>query len=390
MDYAKKALEAHANWQGKLDIVSKPKLETSNDLAIAYTPGVAAPCLEIEKDPEAAFVYTGRGNTIAVVSDGSAVLGLGNIGGLAGLPVMEGKCVLFKELGHVNAVPIVLSVQDPDQIVEAVAALEPSFGGINLEDIAAPKCFEVEARLQERMQIPVFHDDQHGTACVVLAALINALKLTGKDKETAKVVFSGAGAAGSAIARLLADYGFKNIRQCDLQGIITPDNAANPMQEELAKRLNPNGESGTLKDALKGADIFIGVSKGNLVDEEMIRSMNQNAIVFAMANPIPEIAPDQAKAAGARVVGCGRSDYPNQINNVLIFPALFRGALDAKATRITEGMKLAAAEALADLIPQEELRDEYVIVSALDPRVCQAVADAVAKAAKDEGVVRHG
>lgn len=365
MDYAKKALEAHAKWQGKLDIVSKPKLETSDDLAIAYTPGVAAPCLEIEKDPEAAYVYTGRGNTIAVVSDGSAVLGLGNIGGLAGLPVMEGKCVLFKELGHVNAVPIVLSVQDPDQIVEAVAALEPSFGGINLEDIAAPKCFEVEAKLQERMNIPVFHDDQHGTACVVLAAMINALKLTGKNKETAKVVFSGAGAAGSAIAKLLADYGFKNIRQCDLQGIITPDNAANPMQKELAERLNPRGESGTLKDALKGADIFIGVSKGNLVDQEMIRSMNENAIVFAMANPTPEIAPDLAKEAGARVVGCGRSDYPNQINNVLIFPALFRGALDAKATRITEGMKMAAAKALADLIPEDELRDDYVIVLSL-------------------------
>ena len=390
MDYAKKALEAHAKWQGKLDIVSKPKLETSDDLAIAYTPGVAAPCLEIEKDPEAAYVYTGRGNTIAVVSDGSAVLGLGNIGGLAGLPVMEGKCVLFKELGHVNAGPIVLSGQDPDKIVEAVAALEPSFGGINLEDIAAPKCFEVEAKLQERMNIPVFHDDQHGTACVVLAAMINALKLTGKNKETAKVVFSGAGAAGSAIAKLLADYGFKNIRQCDLQGIITPDNAANPMQKELAERLNPQGESGTLKDALKGADIFIGVSKGNLVDQEMIRSMNENAIVFAMANPTPEIAPDLAKEAGARVVGCGRSDYPNQINNVLIFPALFRGALDAKATRITEGMKMAAAKALADLIPEDELRDDYVIVSALDPRVCDAVAAAVAQAAREEGVVRHG
>lgn len=390
MDYSKKALEAHAAWRGKVEMVSKPKLETSEDLAIAYTPGVAAPCLEIEKDPETSYLYTGRGNTIAVVSDGSAVLGLGNIGGLAGLPVMEGKCVLFKELGGVNAVPIVLNIQDPDQIVETVAALEPSFGGINLEDIAAPNCFEIEEKLQKRMNIPVFHDDQHGTACVVLAALINAMKLTGKNKETARVVFSGAGAAGCAIARLLADYGFRHIRQCDVQGIVTPDNASNPMQKELAQRLNPEGESGTLKEALQGADIFIGVSRGNLVDEEMIRSMNDDAIVFAMANPVPEIAPDLAKAAGARVVGCGRSDYPNQINNVLIFPALFRGALDAGAVRITEGMKLAASEALASLISQEELRDDYVIVDALDPRVRETVGKAVAEAARAEGVVRHG
>lgn len=388
MDYAQKALEAHANWKGKLDIVSKPKLKTNDDLAIAYTPGVAAPCLEIEKDPEQSYVYTGRGNTIAVVSDGSAVLGLGNIGGLAGLPVMEGKCVLFKELGGVNAVPLVLNVQDPDQVVNVIAALEPSFGGINLEDIAAPHCFEIEEKLQKRLNIPVFHDDQHGTACVVLAALINALKLTGKKKEEAKVVFSGAGAAGCAIAKLLADYGFKNIRQCDLQGIVTPENATNPMQENLALRLNPQGESGTLSDALKGADIFIGVSKGNLVSEEMIASMNQDAIVFAMANPIPEITPEKAKAAGAKVVGCGRSDYPNQINNVLIFPALFRGALDAKATRISEGMKLAASEALASLITDEELAEDYLIVNALDPRVKDIVGKAVAQAAIAEGIVR--
>lgn len=390
MDYAKKALEEHARWKGKIEIVSRPVLKTSDDLAVAYTPGVAAPCLEIEKDPEASFVYTGRGNTIAVVSDGSAVLGLGNIGGLAGLPVMEGKCVLFKELGGVNAVPIVLNVQDADAIVDAVAALEPSFGGINLEDIAAPKCFEVEEKLQKRMNIPVFHDDQHGTACVVLAALINALKLTGKTKEDVRVVFSGAGAAGCAIARLLADYGFEHILQCDLQGIVTPDNAANPMQKQLAERLNPEGISGTLADALSGADIFIGVSKGGLVDEDMIRSMNHDAIVFSMANPVPEIAPDKAKAAGARVVGCGRSDYPNQINNVLIFPALFRGALDAGAVRITEGMKMAASRALADLISDDELRDDYVIVGALDVRVRDAVGKAVAKAAREEGVVRHG
>lgn len=388
MDYAKLALDAHAKWQGKIDIVSKPVLKTASDLAVAYTPGVAAPCLEIAKDPETSFTYTGRSNLIAVVSDGSAVLGLGNIGGLAGLPVMEGKCVLFKELGGVNAIPIVLNVQEVDQIVDAIAAMEPSFGGINLEDIAAPKCFEVERKLQERMNIPVFHDDQHGTACVVLAALINALKLTHKTKEEAKVVFSGAGAAGCAIAKLLADYGFKNIRQCDLQGMITPENAANDMQKELALRLNPNGETGTLKTALKNADIFIGVSKGGLVDEEMIASMNQDAIVFAMANPIPEISPELAKKAGARVVGCGRSDFPNQINNVLIFPALFRGVLDAKATRITESMKLAASEALASLITEEELADDYVIVDALDPRVKDVVAKAVAKAAQEEGVIR--
>lgn len=388
MDYAKLALDAHAKWQGKIDIVSKPVLKTASDLAVAYTPGVAAPCLEIAKDPETSFTYTGRSNLIAVVSDGSAVLGLGNIGGLAGLPVMEGKCVLFKELGGVNAIPIVLNVQEVDQIVDAIAAMEPSFGGINLEDIAAPKCFEVEHKLQERMNIPVFHDDQHGTACVVLAALINALKLTHKTKEEAKVVFSGAGAAGCAIAKLLADYGFKNIRQCDLQGMITPENATNEMQKELALRLNPNGETGTLKTALKNADIFIGVSKGGLVDEEMIASMNQDAIVFAMANPFPEISPELAKKAGARVVGCGRSDFPNQINNVLIFPALFRGVLDAKATRITESMKLAASEALASLITEEELTDDYVIVDALDPRVKDVVSKAVAKAAQEEGVIR--
>lgn len=389
MDYAKEALKAHAAWKGKLDVVSKPKLETNEDLAIAYTPGVAAPCLEIAKDPEKSYLYTGRGNTIAVVSDGSAVLGLGNIGGLAGMPVMEGKCVLFKELGGVNAIPIVLNVQDPDQIVEAVAALEPSFGGINLEDIAAPNCFEVEEKLQRRLNIPVFHDDQHGTACVVLAALINALKLTNKNKEDAKVVFSGAGAAGCAIAKLLGDYGFKHILLCDRNGIITSQNASNAMKKELADRFNPKGESGTLADALKGADIFVGVSHGNIVSEEMIASMNKDAIVFALANPTPEIDPVLAKKAGAKVVGCGRSDYPNQINNVLIFPALFRGALDAKATRITEGMKLAAGEALASLIGDDELNEEYVIVNALDPRVKETVGQAVAQAAIQEGAVRN-
>lgn len=390
MDYAKTALEKHAQWRGKLDIVSKPTLNTKEDLAIAYTPGVAAPCLEIEKDPAMGDVYTGRGNTIAVVSDGSAVLGLGDIGPLAGLPVMEGKCILFKELGGVNAVPLVINNKDVDQMVEVIAALEPSFAGINLEDIAAPRCFELEKRLQERMNIPVFHDDQHGTACVVLAALINALKLTHKNKEDVRVVFSGAGAAGCAIAKLMADYGFRHILICNRHGIITPENAANPTQKELAERFNPEGRTGTLADALKGADVFIGVSSGNLVSEEMVRSMNKDAIVFALANPIPEILPDLAAQAGAAVVGCGRSDYPNQINNVLVFPALFRGALDAKASRITEGMKIAASEALASLISEEELRPDYVIVDALDRRVKDVVGQAVKEAALREGVPRRG
>ncbi len=390
MDYAKEALKKHAEWKGKVDMVSKPRLETKDDLAVAYTPGVAAPCVEIEKHPEDVYTYTQKGNTIAVVSDGSAVLGLGNIGAEASLPVMEGKCVLFKELGGVNAIPLVLNTQDPDEIVQIISALEPGFGGINLEDIAAPRCFEIEARLQEKMGIPVFHDDQHGTACVVLAALINALKLTGRTPETSRVVFSGAGAAGIAIAKLLYNYGFHNILMCDLPGILTPDNALNEAQKDMAEKTNSEGRTGTLKDALEGADIFIGVSRGNLVDEDMVASMNKDAIVFAMANPVPEISPEKARLAGARVVGCGRSDFPNQINNVLIFPALFRGALDAGATRITEGMKMAASQALAGLIPEEELSDDYVIVDALDKRVKDAVGQAVAEAARREGVTRNG
>ncbi|MCF0260366.1 MAG: NADP-dependent malic enzyme [Erysipelotrichaceae bacterium] len=388
MNINEEALKAHKEWQGKLDIVSKAPLENKHDLSVAYTPGVAAPCLEIKDNPEDAFIYTGRGNTVAVVSDGSAVLGLGNIGGLAGLPVMEGKCVLFKELGGVNAVPLVLNTQDPDVIVQTVAALEPSFGGINLEDISAPNCFEIERRLQEIMNIPVFHDDQHGTACVVLAALINALKLTGKKAEDCTVAFSGAGAAGCAIARLMADYGFKKIYMVDSKGIVTADNASNAEKKELAEKYNTDNKTGTLADAMKGADIFIGVSKGGIVTEEMIASMNKDAIVMAMANPTPEILPDLAKKAGARVVGTGRSDFANQINNVLIFPALFRGALDAKATRITEGMKMAASKALADLITEEDLKEDYVIVDALDKRVGPSVAKAVAAQAVKEGVIR--
>lgn len=390
MDISQKALEAHRQWKGKLEVVSVPHLETAADLAIAYTPGVAAPCLEIEKNPADSYVYTGRGNTIAVISDGTAVLGLGNIGPLAGMPVMEGKCVLFRELGGVNAIPLVIDAKDTEELIRVIQTLEPSFGGINLEDIAAPRCFEVEKRLQETMNIPVFHDDQHGTACTVLAALINALKLTSKKKEEARVVFSGAGAAGCAIADLLWQDGFRHITLCDLQGIVAPDNAANPMQKELANRMNPQGIHGTLADAMKGADIFIGVSRANLVSEEMVSSMNDDAIVFAMANPVPEIMPELAKKAGARVVGCGRSDFANQINNVLIFPGLFRGALDAGALKITEGMKLAAARALAGLISEDQLRDDYVIVDALDPRVRDAVGQAVKEAAVAEGVVRHG
>lgn len=389
MDYAKKALEAHKAWKGKVDIVSKPTLKTHEDLAIAYTPGVAAPCLEIAKDPMTSFEYTGRSNTIAVVSDGSAVLGLGNIGGLAGLPVMEGKCVLFKELGDVNAIPLVLNEQDPDKIIEIVAALEPSFGGINLEDISAPNCFYIEKELQKRMSIPVFHDDQHGTACVVLSALINALKLVGKKKEDVRVAFSGAGAAGCAIADLLGQYGFRHIVLCNSKGIVTKENARNKMQKELAEKYNPDGKPGTLRDAMQGADVFIGVSAAGLVDEDMVRSMNDDAIVFAMANPVPEIDPALAKKASARVVGTGRSDFDNQINNVLIFPALFRGALDAGALRITDGMKLAASEALASLISDEDLKEDYVIVSALDPRVKDKVSKAVADQARKEGCVRN-
>ena len=389
MDLKEEALKQHAVWKGKIDICSRAPLRDKHDLAIAYTPGVAEPCKEIAKDEQAGWTYTGRGDTIAVVSDGSAVLGLGNIGALAGLPVMEGKCILFKELGGVNAVPLVLNTQDTDEIVKTVAALEKSFGGINLEDIAAPRCFEVEKKLQERMEIPVFHDDQHGTACVVLAALINALRLVDKKKEDVRVVISGAGAAGSAIASLLMEYGFAHILMNDVHGILTEENALSDVQKELAKRTNPEGVSGTLADALKGADIFIGVSKGNLVNEEMIASMNKDAIVFAMANPVPEITPDKAKAAGARVVGSGRSDYANQINNILIFPSLFRGVLDCGAKRITEEMKLAASEALASLVDDEHLSEDYVIVDALDPRVKDAVASAVAKTARAQGVCRE-
>ena len=390
MDYAKKALEAHANWQGKLDIVSKPKLEASEDLAIAYTPGVAAPCLEIEKDPEAAYVYTGRGNTIAVVSDGSAVLGLGNIGGLAGLPVMEGKCVLFKAFGDVDAFPLCIKSKDVDEIVNTIYMISGSFAGVNLEDISAPRCFEIEKKLKEKCDIPIFHDDQHGTAIITLAGLTNALKVVGKKKEKVKVVVNGAGAAAISITRLLQTAGFADITLCDRKGAIYEGRAEgmNAVKDEMAKLTNRGRKKGSLADMLAGADVFIGVSAPGTVTAEMVRTMNQDAIIFACANPTPEIFPDEAKAGGARVVSTGRSDFPNQINNVLAFPGIFRGAFDVRAKDINDEMKLAAAEALAGLISDEELNEDYIIPKAFDKRVGQTVAKAVAEAARRTGAAR--
>jgi malate dehydrogenase (oxaloacetate-decarboxylating) len=378
MDLNEKALLLHKEWNGKLNTVSKSPVKTREDLAIAYTPGVAEPCKVIAKDPEAAYTYTMKANTVAVISDGSAVLGLGNIGALAAMPVMEGKCVLFKEFGDVNAVPIVLDTQDTDEIVSTIANIAPTFGGINLEDISAPRCFEIEERLKAMLNIPVFHDDQHGTAIVVLAAIINALKVTGKKKEECRIVMSGAGAAGIAIAKLLLTYGFKHIILCGSKGIISKDNPKlNWMQKKMTEVTNLDNLSGSLADALKGADIFIGVSAPNIVTPEMVASMNKDAIIFAMANPVPEIMPDVAKAAGARVVGTGRSDFPNQINNVIAFPGIFKGALEGRASQITEEMKLAAAEALAGLVSDEELNEDFIMPEAFDPRVAKAVSEAV-------------
>lgn len=372
------AIKAHREWNGKIDTVAKSKVKSREDLSIAYTPGVAAPCRIIAENKEEAYNYTLKANTVAVVSDGSAVLGLGNIGPEAAMPVMEGKCVLFKEFGNVNAFPICLNTQDPDEIVQIVKALEPTFGGINLEDISSPRCFEIEERLKKEMNIPVFHDDQHGTAIVVLSGIINGLRLTGKKKEDCKVVVNGTGAAGTAIAKLLLTYGFENMLLCDKLGII---NSEYPnltwMQEEMRKVTNKNDEKGTLADALKGADIFVGVSAPNIVTEEMVASMNKDAILFAMANPTPEIMPDVAKKAGARIVGTGRSDFPNQVNNVVAFPGIFKGALEGRATQITEKMKLAAAEAIASLVSDEELNDEFIMPEAFDPRVADVVANAV-------------
>ena len=380
MTNQEKALELHEKLQGKLETVSKTPVRTREDLALVYTPGVAEPCKVIAKDPAAAYTYTMKANTVAVVSDGSAVLGLGNIGPKAAMPVMEGKAVLFKEFGGVNAVPICLDTQDTEEIIKAVTWLAPAFGGINLEDISAPRCFEIEERLKETLDIPVFHDDQHGTAIVVLAGIINALKVVGKKKEYCRVVVNGAGSAGVAITRLLITYGFSNIIMCDKSGILCDGaEGLNWMQEKMVKRTNLAHETGSLADALKGADIFVGVSAPGIVTEEMVASMNSDAILFAMANPVPEIMTDLAKKAGARVVGTGRSDFPNQVNNVVAFPGIFRGALEGHAKQITDKMKLAAANAIAALVSDEELNENNIMPEAFDPRVADVVADAVKK-----------
>ena len=372
------ALKLHEEWQGKLETVSKTPVRTREDLSLAYTPGVAEPCKVIAENKEAAYIYTWKSNTVAVVSDGSAVLGLGNIGPHAAMPVMEGKAVLFKEFGGINAVPICLDTQDTEEIIKAVTYLAPGFGGINLEDISAPRCFEIEERLKKILDIPVFHDDQHGTAIVVLAGIINGLKVVNKRKEDCKVVVNGAGSAGVAITKLLLTYGFPNVTMCDKVGIIGKDTEGlNWMQQEMAKLTNLQNESGTLADALKGADIFVGVSAPNIVTPAMVASMNRDSILFAMANPVPEIMPDVAKAAGARVVGTGRSDFPNQVNNVVAFPGIFKGALEGRAVQITEEMKLAAAQAIAGLVPAEQLNEDNIMPEAFDPRVADVVAEAV-------------
>lgn len=378
MNTQEKALQLHAEWQGKLDTVPKMKIATREDLALAYTPGVAEPCKVIAQDPDAAYTYTQKANTIAVVSDGSAVLGLGNIGPLAAMPVMEGKCALFKEFGGVNAVPLCLDTQDVDEIVDTVKCVAPSFGGINLEDISAPRCFEIERRLIEELDIPVFHDDQHGTAIVVLCGVINALRLTGKRREDVRVVVNGAGSAGIAISKLLLRWGIKHLVLCDIKGIISSrTEGATDAQREMLQWTNLDDVDGTLADALKGADVFVGVSAPNIVTGEMVAAMAPDAAVFAMANPVPEIMPDVAREAGARVVGTGRSDFPNQINNVVAFPGIFKGALEARATRITEEMKLAAAEALASLVSDDELCEDFIMPEPFDPRAAEAVAAAV-------------
>ncbi len=373
-----KALMLHEQWNGKLETTSKTPVKSREDLALAYTPGVAEPCKVIAQDQEAAYTYTMKANTVAVVSDGSAVLGLGNIGPYAAMPVMEGKAVLFKEFGGVNAVPICLNTQDTEEIIKAVTWLAPGFGGINLEDISAPRCFEIEERLKAALDIPVFHDDQHGTAIVVLAGIINALKVVGKKKEDCRIVVNGAGSAGVAITKLLLTYGFPHITMCDKVGIISKaTQGLNWMQQKMAEVTNLEGRSGSLADALQGADIFVGVSAPNIVTPEMVASMNRDAILFAMANPVPEIMPDVARAAGARVVGTGRSDFPNQVNNVVVFPGIFKGALEGRARQITEEMKLAAAEAIASLVPKEALSEENILPEAFNPQVAEVVAAAV-------------
>lgn len=378
MTNAEKALALHEEWKGKFETTPKMSITTREDLALAYTPGVAEPCKVIAKDKDAAYTYTIKSNTIAVVSDGSAVLGLGNIGAYAAMPVMEGKAVLFKSFGGVNAVPICLDTQDTEEIIKTVVNIAPAFGGINLEDISAPRCFEIEERLKKILDIPVFHDDQHGTAIVVLAGIINGLKVTGKNKEDCKVVVNGAGSAGVAITKLLLTYGFKNITMCDKSGILSKTSEGlNWMQKSMMDVTNLEGKTGTLADALKGADVFVGVSAPNIVTPEMVASMNKDSILFAMANPVPEIMPDVAKAAGARVVGTGRSDFPNQVNNVIAFPGIFKGALEGRAKQITEDMKLAAALAIANLILDSELSDTNILPEAFDPKVTDAVCKAV-------------
>ncbi|MDY4125792.1 MAG: NADP-dependent malic enzyme [Lachnospiraceae bacterium] len=378
MTTGEKAMELHKQWQGKIETVAKSKVKSREDLALAYTPGVAEPCKAIAENKELAYTYTMKANTIAVVSDGSAVLGLGNIGAEAAMPVMEGKAVLFKEFGGVNAVPICLDTQDTEEIIKTVTYLAPTFGGINLEDISAPRCFEIEQRLKETLDIPVFHDDQHGTAIVVLSATINALKIIGKDKAECKVIVNGAGSAGVAITKLLLSYGFKNIIMVDRTGAIASDRTGlNWSKQEMLKLTNPNDEKGSLADVMKDADIFVGVSAPNTVTQDMVRSMAKDPIIFAMSNPIPEIMPDEAKAAGARIVGTGRSDFPNQINNVVAFPGIFKGALEGRAKQITEEMKLAAAEAIASLVSDDELCEDMIMPEAFDPRVADLVAEAV-------------
>lgn len=388
MDYAKESLRLHYEWKGKIEVVARAKVDNKDALSLAYTPGVAQPCLEIQKDINKSYELTRRSNLVAVITDGSAVLGLGNIGPEAGMPVMEGKCVLFKEFGGVDAFPLCIRTQDVDEFVNTVALLCGSFGGINLEDIAAPRCFEIERKLKEKADIPIFHDDQHGTAVICSAGIINALKLVGKKIEDCTAVFNGAGAAGVAIAKLFTSMGMGNIIMCDRKGIICDGDDLKPAKQDIADFTNKNHLRGSLADAMKGADIFIGVSAPGVVNEDMIKSMAKDPIVLAMANPVPEIMPDLAKAAGAAVVGTGRSDFPNQINNVLAFPGIFRGALDVRASDINEEMKIAAAKALASLVSDEELSADYIIPKPFDPRVGKTVAAAVAQAARDSGVAR--
>ena len=378
MTTSEKALTLHKQWNGKIETISKCPIQSREDLALAYTPGVAEPCKVIAKDKEAAYQYTLKANTVAVITDGSAVLGLGNIGPYAAMPVMEGKAALFKEFGGINAFPICLDTQDTEEIIKTIVHIAPAFGGINLEDISAPRCFEIEERLKFLLDIPVFHDDQHGTAIVVLAGIINALKVVKKQKEDCKVVVNGAGSAGIAITKLLLTYGFLSVTLCDKSGILSKTTKdLNWMQKQMVDRTNLEGKTGSLSDALKGADIFIGVSAPNIVTPEMVASMNSDAILFAMANPVPEIMPDLAKAAGARVIGTGRSDFPNQVNNVVAFPGIFKGALEGHATQITEEMKLAAAKAIASLVPDSELSDNNIMPQAFDPRVAEIVSNAV-------------